>query len=149
MMGILIILILVLVYITLKQNNKPAIYLNLDLNKLNNTPGDEKCSQEYEKKIKEIQSQYDTQKKRADELYMKYANPDPNAIENAWEEVYAYPKGDDKFTMKMLDTGSRAQESQTNRALWSKNSMIPYLATELDMHENSIWWENDALEHSF
>ena len=59
-----------------------------------------------------------------------------------------YEGGDDKFVRQMQVMGGRAKEAATARSLWSKNTFIPYLEEELQMHENSGgWWEDQNLEN--
>lgn len=54
---------------------------------------------------------------------------------------------DDSMVSHMLHTGSKGKRALTNRALYSKYSLIPYIEEELNDHANSIWWENDELEN--
>ncbi len=56
---------------------------------------------------------------------------------------------DDKLTIKMLDSGEKAQKSLTARALMGKNSFIPHLESELASAEAARWWDDDNLEAAF
>lgn len=58
-------------------------------------------------------------------------------------------QGDDKLTYKMIDMSMRNKHAINNRALWNKNSLLPYFEEELRSHENSIWWDDDTLDNQF
>jgi flagellar biosynthesis regulator FlbT len=74
-------------------------------------------------------------------------NKDNSGLQQTWLIPLIGELADDKLAMKMKDTGSRAQESQIYRALWTKNNLIPYMEHELSNAENSIWWDDDANLH--
>ena len=57
--------------------------------------------------------------------------------------------GDDKLTYRMYDMGQKNKHSMTNRAMWNKNNLIPYLEEELRTHSNSLWWDDETLENEF
>lgn len=72
------------------------------------------------------------------------------ALTNA-EETYqdiACP-GDTALTARMLENGKKAKISLVNRSKFDKYSLLHYFDEELRTTENSIWWEDDSLEHVF
>jgi hypothetical protein len=56
---------------------------------------------------------------------------------------------DEKLAIKMQESGHKAQDSMVNRAMYDKNSFLPYIEEELNEHANSIWWEDDDLDPIF
>lgn len=81
----------------------------------------------------------------------RYTNTDRYIIDNRLDSDFgidsSHPQGDDKFTVGMRNNGKKSQEALYNRSLWTKNSLIPYLAEELAEHENAGgWWDCDDLE---
>lgn len=74
----------------------------------------------------------------------RFSNSDRFLIDNKLET------DDDLLTGQMLEMGRRNKEAMTNRAMFSKNSLIPYLEEELQEHENAGgWWDDDDLENEF
>jgi hypothetical protein len=57
--------------------------------------------------------------------------------------------GDDALTKRMLEQGNRSKQSIDIRAKFDKYSLLHYFDEELDSHANSVWWDNDSLEHKF
>lgn len=57
--------------------------------------------------------------------------------------------GDNALSLRMWENGRRAKQSQDIRARYDKYSALHIFDEELRAHANSIWWDNDALEHRF
>jgi hypothetical protein len=101
-------------------------------------------------KLEECQKKQTAEKKRGDNLYLKYGDPQPNSLDYLYLNNDDFPiQGDDKLTYKMIDMSMRNKQSMINRALWNKNSLLPYFEEELKNHANSVWYDDDALENEF
>lgn len=98
---------------------------------------------------KSLETQLFEQKQKYNELKLQVEDKSPK-FRFSNSDRYVFDNigldGDDVFTQKMFDMGKKPQEAIMNRSMWSKNSMLPFLEEELNMHENSIWWDDDALE---
>lgn len=79
-----------------------------------------------------------------DSTQYRFSNSDRYLIDNKVED------GDDALTTQMLHMGSKNKEAIINRAMYSKNSLIPYLEEELNQYENAYgWWDDGDLENAF
>lgn len=57
--------------------------------------------------------------------------------------------GDDQLVNKMIHMSSINKRSIENRAKLNKHSVLPYLESELQSHEASVWWDDETLENEF
>jgi len=142
-------------------SNENPVYFNMNLqDRCNCAEGEideenkkqiEKIKKEHEKELQKCNEKFKKEKERGDELYLKYANPYHMDIDNIIYNKDHHPivDGDDKLTYKMIDMSLNNKRAMTNRAMWNKYSFLPYYEQELQNHANSIWWENDDLEHDF
>jgi len=162
---IFIIVLFVIWYVhTPQQNyrygNSRPVYLNMDLKSLcgqaDNVVNNEtkmniqNIKEEYEKKLNKCNKNTYAEKKRADAIYLRYADPEINSIDYLfYGNDDSIISGDDKLMYKMYDMGQKNKEAMINRALWNKNNLIPYFEEELNNHANSIWYDDDSLEIDF
>lgn len=121
---------------------------NMDSNKFSEKNKTNTKETECETELKAQTKKLEAQTKKTNDLLLKYDdNGQPyNFYDNdryVMDSTFTH-LADDKLAMKMKDTGSRAQESQIYRALWTKNNLIPYMEHELSNAENSIWWDDDS-----
>lgn len=54
--------------------------------------------------------------------------------------------GDELLLNKMIDVSLKNKMAINNRVKWSTQSAIPFIEPELQMHEKSIWWDDETLE---
>lgn len=71
---------------------------------------------------------------------------DPSAMRRLYANDPPLFQADDELAYRMWDTPKHAKESIDNRAVFTKNMLVPFFEEELRDHGESIWWENDALE---
>ncbi len=110
----------------------------------------DQLQKDYTKKLDACQKRAEAEKKRGDELYLKYGDLDRNSIDFLYYGDDDHPlSGDDKLVYKMYDMGQRNKQALTNRALWNKNSLLPYFEEELRNHADSIWYDDETLENEF
>ena len=57
--------------------------------------------------------------------------------------------GDNMLSLRMWENGKRSKVAMDNRAKFDKYSLMHYFDEELRSAENSIWWDDDSLEHEF
>lgn len=174
---LLIVLIIVLIYLIGKSTmvdydiprNSDPVYFNMnirDICKSVDNHTDDKDSKEdvklteCEKRVKSqcppeksVEDQLFEEKKKYNELKLKFDNKTPPYSFYKDDRYIVLPDEDltydDKLTKKMIDVGCRAKEALDSRAMFDKNSLLPYLEEELQMHANSVWWDDDALEQVF
>ena len=90
------------------------------------------------------------EKKRYNNLKLDYADKDSNALDFLYQNNDDYPlQGDDKLMYKMYEMGKKNKQAMINRAMWNKNSFLPYIEEELQSHAASIWWDDETLENEF
>lgn len=157
---IIILLVLVIIYITRPNDVRDSMYLNMNLHDMckhadNGIDADmkreiEKLKKEYSNKLDACQKKYTDEKKRGDQLYLKYGDPEPNSVDFLYYGNDTNPiLGDDKLAYRMHDMGQKNKHAMINRAMWNKNSAIPYFEEELNSHANSIWYDDDTLDDEF
>ena len=168
-------LVLVLIYYFSERKTKnahrsvkrdPRLYIDLNMNNLckplkavgepdvgKDVPKLSTCQQEKIRECPPVLSTEDQlyeQKKLYNELKLQMEDKTPtysftNTDRYLLDSDTAI--GDDSFTLGMINNGKKSKESLDSRALWTKNSLIPYLAEELAEHENANgWWDDDDLE---
>jgi hypothetical protein len=153
------------------QQSVQPIYFNMDLNKIcgaatkDKKADDEDPDAKYKNlsecerskikmcpKEKTIEEQLEEQKQLVKNLQLQINDKTPLYDFNKNDRYFIdteldMSNGDDIFAMKMQDIGRKPKEATIARSMWSKNSLIPYLEEELQMHENSCgWWEDENLE---
>jgi hypothetical protein len=57
--------------------------------------------------------------------------------------------GDNLLSMRMWENGKRSKTAMDNRAKFDKYSFLHYVDEELRNTSESIWWDDDSLEHLF
>lgn len=155
-----IIIICFILYMNYSNTIKQPLYLNMNIRemcqKADNTIDEdtkksiEKMQKEYAKNLDECKTKVSAEKKRANDLFLKYGDTEPNNIDFLYYGNSDYPlSGDDKLAYRMYDLGQKNKQAITNRALWNKNSLLPYIEQELRDHSNSIWWDDETLEQEF
>ncbi len=122
------------------------IYMNLDLKNI--------CKKAEQVNVKDSPSKEEqqniAQSTSQSEITDSYESECYNDIDNLYHGKSNYPlSGDDNLTYRMYDMGQKNKHAIINRAMWDKNSLIPYLEEELRTHANSIWWDDETLEHEF
>lgn len=169
---LIFILIIVLIYYISDYNATRAelpLYFDLNMSKICKSLDDNKddkddkdvdikkglsaCQKEKIKSClpeKSIETQLFEQKKKVEELTLQLADNTPTYRFSKHDRYFldnGYTGGDDKFTERMQAMSKKSKEAVIARSMWSKNSLIPYLEEELQMHENSGgWWEDQNLE---
>lgn len=104
---------------------------------------DEKGKDSCENKLFEAKQKYN-------KLKLQMDDPEPNDISYLFYDNSRYDiKDDDGLTMRMMEMGKKNKQAIMNRAMWNKNSFLPYIEDELRMHSESIWYDNDLLEKDF
>jgi hypothetical protein len=131
----------------------PGIYMNIDLRdvckKVEQNDAKNASSASIEPTPDQSKPAPDQSKPASDQS--KPTAPDiSDDIERLYYGISNYPlTGDDSLTYRMYDMGQKNKHAIMNRAMWDKNSLIPYLEEELRDHANSIWWDDETLEHEF
>ncbi len=75
---------------------------------------------------------------------------DHSDINNLYYGKSNFPlAGDDNLTYRMHEMGQKNKQAMDNRAMFDKNSFLPYIEEELRSHSNSIWWDDETLENEF
>lgn len=57
--------------------------------------------------------------------------------------------GDNLLSLRMWENGKRSKMAMDNRAKFDKYSILHYFDEELRTTSNSVWWDDDSLEHLF
>jgi hypothetical protein len=57
--------------------------------------------------------------------------------------------GDNLLSLRMWENGKRSKTAMDNRARFDKYSFLHYVDEELRNTAESIWWDDDSLEHLF
>ena len=57
--------------------------------------------------------------------------------------------GDDKLLNKMIDISLRNKQAIDNRMRLNSRTLLPYIEPEINIHEHSIWWDDETLEPEF
>ena len=57
--------------------------------------------------------------------------------------------GDNLLSLRMWENGKRSKTAMDNRAKFDKYSFLHYVDEELRTTAESIWWDDDSLEHLF
>ena len=57
--------------------------------------------------------------------------------------------GDNLLSLRMWENGKRSKTAMDNRAKFDKYSFLHYVDEELQNTSESIWWDDDSLEHLF
>lgn len=157
-MNIIILLTILLLIFCVYSNPRPKtspIYLNINMSDVckkvdeirtdnkNDGQNDGQNDSECENKLFDIKQKYNKLKLRVDD-------PEPNDLKYLINnESRDGLKDDDNLTARMMNMGKKNKEAIINRALWNKNSFLPYIEDELRMHSESIWYDNDDLERDF
>jgi hypothetical protein len=162
-MEIIIVILVLFVIFYFHQSytqQQPPIYLNMNMRdmcqKADRNIDDDikndilKMQKENEKKLDDCRKKYIDEKKRGDRLYLKYGDPEPNSIDFLYYGNDNSPLyGDDKLTYRMYAMSQKNKQALVNRAMWNKNSILPYFEEELRNHADSVWWDDDTLEGEF
>ncbi len=132
---IILIIYLFTIHLNSKYKSTPKIYMNLDMRDI--------C-----KKTDENLSNKENQLNKP--LPKETEKSDTADAKDLYPNISSFPIcGDDKLTYRMYDMGQKNKHSMTNRAMWNKNNLIPYLEEELRTHSNSLWWDDETLENEF
>lgn len=159
------------------QSQIQPMYFNIDMNKIcdklgdndkDDKQGDAKNDKKYEKlnscekqavktcpPEKPLETQLFEQKELVRKLKLqlddktptyRYSKSDRYFMDNELNQG-GNVTGDDKFVVQMQAMMRRPKESLDARSMWSKNSLIPFLEQELQMHEGAYgWWEDQDLD---
>ncbi len=156
---IIVLLVLILIYhVFYKPIKNSPIYLNVNMSdvckKIDNLDKDDDKKQNLNKNNKEDEMRCENQlfdiKQKYNQLKLKTDDPEPNDISYLFYDNSRYNiKDDDGLTMRMMEMGKKNKQAIINRAMWNKNSLLPYFEDELRMHSESIWYDNDLLEKDF
>jgi hypothetical protein len=147
MIYIIAALLLIILYkIHVDAQHDHPLYVDINVKELCKTAG----AHGGEPHSKGCDSLLAEEKKKYNELLLKYEDPEPNSVDFLYHNDDDHPLlGDDKLTFKMLDSGKKNKRAMLNRAMWDKNSFIPYLEEELQNHSESIWWDDETLDNEF
>lgn len=154
---IIILLVLILItHIFYKPIKKEPIYLNINMadvcRKIDNSrkSDDEVKENDDEKGKDSCENKLFEAKQKYNKLKLQMDDPEPNDISYLFYDNSRYDiKDDDGLTMRMMEMGKKNKQAIMNRAMWNKNSFLPYIEDELRMHSESIWYDNDLLEKDF
>lgn len=150
---ILVVLVLFKFSETRDVHKRDPIYINMNMR-----DACKKADDAYDNAVKKIaekdksscEKKLSDERRKYNELVLKYTDANPDAINHLYYDRSDDPiMGDDKLTYKMMHMSQKNKQALTNRALWSKNSFIPYLEEELQSHAESIWWDDETLENEF
>ncbi len=152
---IIILLVLILIcHIFYKPVKNNSVYLNVNMTDICKKIEDKSEKQDNLEKRKNKKESCENQlfdiKQKYNQLKLKTDDPDPNDISYLFYDNSRYDiKDDDNLTMRMMEMGKKNKQAIINRAMWNKNSLLPYFEDELRMHSESIWYDNDLLEKDF
>ena len=99
---------------------------------------------------KEIENEIKNEiEKRAqiEKEFGRQLDADLNESEHSYNEPVC--PGDNILSLRMWENGKRSKQAMDHRAKFDKYSMLHYFDDELRCHANSIWWDDDSLEHKF
>lgn len=151
---LLTILLLILCFYPKYRPDTSPIYLNINMSDVCKKVDDSEIIPSQKNDINSINKKCENElfdiKQKYNKLKLIVDDPEPDDILYLMNSDSRYNiKGDDSLTSRMMNMGKKNKEAIINRAMWNKNSLLPYLEDELRMHSESIWYDNEDLERDF
>jgi hypothetical protein len=136
-----------------RKKSVPKIYMNIDLKdicgRVDRAPDAAGTSSRTNGETS-LRASPEANEGTSSKTSLKNDASEANDIDNLYHDRSNFPLcGDDALTYRMYDMGQKNKHAMTNRAMWNKNNLIPYLEEELRSHSNSIWWDDETLEGEF